>query len=140
MEENVFARSKFSYGSLPSYIISLSAIPNCLCLLTLLLYIIKISMTIDGFFQFMRSLNVLNLRFFIFMTKLPFLTVIRKLPEEVKALVNFRYLNLEYVTSKNECLQLLRNFLKLQALKMLGCSNYSGEEEGIALYEDAKPL
>ena len=97
----MFARSKFSYGSLPSYIISLSAIPNCLCLLTLLLYRIKISMIIDGFFQFMCSLNVLNLRFFIFMTKLPFLTVIRKLPEEVKALVNFRYLNLEYVTSKN---------------------------------------
>ena len=57
----------------------------------------------------------------------------------MKALVNLRYLNLEYVTSKNERLQLLRNFLKLQALKMQGCSNYSGEEEGRALYEDVEP-
>ena len=96
-------------------------------------------MIIYGFFQFIPSLNVLNLGFFIFLTKLPSLTVIKELLEEMKALVNLRYSNLEYVTSKNECLQLLRNFLKLQALKMLGCSNYSGEEEGIALYEDAEP-
>ncbi|GAY68088.1 hypothetical protein CUMW_261440 [Citrus unshiu] len=115
-------------------ITSLSTIPNCPCLLTLLLYIIKISMIIDGFFQFMPSLNVLNLGFFIFLTKLPSLTVIREFPEEMKALVNLRYLNLEYVTSKNDCLQLLHNFLNLQALKMLGCSNYNGEEEDRALY------
>lgn len=57
----------------------------------------------------------------------------------MKALVNLRYLTLEYVYLKN-LLQLLCNFLKLQSLRMLGCRNYSGEEESRALFEDAEPF
>ncbi|ESR40450.1 Disease resistance protein SUMM2 [Citrus sinensis] len=135
-------------------ITSLSAIPNCPHLRTLVLYRNRISMITDGFFQFMPSLKVLNLGFNIFLNKLPSglsslislehldlsFTVIRELPEEMKALVNLRYLNLEYVYLNRLPLQLLCNFTKLQALRMLGCSNYSGEEEDRVFFKDAEPF
>lgn len=120
------------------------SIPSCACVLTSL-YRNKISMTLMASFNLCLS-SVLNLGFSIFLTKLPSglssmislehldlsFTVIRELPEEMKVLVNLRYLK-EYVYLKKLPLQLLCNFLKLRALKMLGCSNYSGKKK-VELY------
>lgn len=108
----------------------------------------------DGFFQFMHSLRVLSLSKNS-LTELPSgissfvslqhldvsYTDIRGLPQELKALLNLRYLNLERTCHLSRIPpQLVSRFSKLEVLRMLESGADNGAEEGIVLSEDGEPL
>ncbi|KAK9229315.1 hypothetical protein WN944_022277 [Citrus x changshan-huyou] len=137
---------------------SLPQIPTCPHLRTLLLNgncIVKIT---DSFFQSLPSLRVLNLSGNNYLTELPVgisslvslhhldlsFTGVRGLPQELKALVNLRYLNLEYTREMSRIPeQLISSFPKLQVLRMLHCGCCAHRpivEEGNVLSDDAESL
>ncbi|KAH9714957.1 putative disease resistance protein [Citrus sinensis] len=136
---------------------SLPQIPNCPRLQTLLLADNHIKEITESFFQSLPSLRVLNLSENDSLTELPAgisslvslhhldlsWTDIRGLPQELKALVNLRYLNLEYTFEISRIPeQLISSFSKLQVLRMLRCgSNHRPiVEEGNVLSDDAESL
>ncbi|KAH9666569.1 putative disease resistance protein [Citrus sinensis] len=115
---------------------SLPEIPTCPRLQTLLLEYNCIKEITDIFFQSLPSLRVLNLSGNDSLTELPVgisslvslhhldlsWTEVRGLPQELKALVNLRYLNLEYTYEMRKIpQQLISSFSKLQVLRMLRC-------------------
>ncbi|GAY68087.1 hypothetical protein CUMW_261430 [Citrus unshiu] len=136
---------------------SLPQIPTCPRLQTLLLngnFIAKIT---DSFFQYLPSLRVLSLSRNYSLTELPVgisslvslhhldlsSTGVRGLPQELKALVNLRYLNLEYTYEMCKIpQQLISSFSKLQVLRMLHCGSARRPivEEGNVLSDDAESL
>ncbi|GAY66106.1 hypothetical protein CUMW_246100 [Citrus unshiu] len=70
-------------------------------------------------------------------------TKVRGLPQELKALVNLRYLNLEYTRGMSRIpQQLISSFSKLQVLRMLRCGRRYQPivEEGNVLSADAESL
>ncbi|KDO37919.1 hypothetical protein CISIN_1g0084151mg, partial [Citrus sinensis] len=119
---------------------SLSEIPTCPRLVTLLLGGNRIEEITDGFFQSMSTLRVLSLRINISLRKLP--SGIRGLPQELKALEKLRYLNLDYTRFLSIIPhQLISGFSKLEVLRLFGCGFWVvTEEEGNVLCEDAEPL
>ncbi|KAH9666570.1 putative disease resistance protein [Citrus sinensis] len=136
---------------------SLPQIPTCPRLQTLLLNRNHIAKITDSFFQSLPSLRVLNLSENYSLTELPVgisslvslhhldlsSTKVRGLPQELKALVNLRYLNLEYTNEMSKIpQQLISSFLKLQVLRMLCCgqSHQPIVEEGNVLSDDAESL
>ncbi|XP_052300958.1 probable disease resistance protein At5g63020 isoform X11 [Citrus sinensis] len=136
---------------------SLSEIPTCPRLVTLLLDGNWIEEITDGFFQSMSSLRVLSLRINISLSKLPSgisnlvslhhldlsRTNITGLPQELKALEKLRYLNLDYAFNLSIIPhQLISGFSKLEVLRLFGCSCWSVTEEegGNVLCDDAEPL
>ncbi|GAY66109.1 hypothetical protein CUMW_246120 [Citrus unshiu] len=136
---------------------SLPQIPTCPRLQTLLLNRNHIAKITDSFFQSLPSLRVLNLSGNGYLTELPVgisslvslhhldlsWTGISGLPQELKALVNLRYLNLEYTNEMSEIpQQLISSFSKLQVLRMLHCgyAHRSIVEEGKVLSADAESL
>ncbi|KAK9229319.1 hypothetical protein WN944_022281 [Citrus x changshan-huyou] len=136
---------------------SLPQIPTCPRLQTLLLASNHIKEITESFFQSLPSLRVLSLRINRSLTELPvgisslvslhhldlFRTDIRGLPQELKALVNLRYLNLEYTNKMRKIPeQLISSFSKLQVLKMRFCgSNHRPiAEEGNVLSDGAESL
>ncbi|KAH9667638.1 putative disease resistance protein [Citrus sinensis] len=136
---------------------SLSEIPTCPRLVTLLLDGNWIEEITDGFFQSMSSLRVLSLRINISLSKLPSgisnlvslhhldlsRTNITGLPQELKALEKLRYLNLDYAFNLSIIPhQLISGFSKLEVRRLRGCGLWSKkeEEEGNVLCDDAEPL
>ncbi|KAJ4718346.1 Disease resistance protein [Melia azedarach] len=135
---------------------SLSTIPTCPSLLTLILVKNNITTINNGFFQFMPSLRVLNLAYNRNLTEVPSgisclislehlnlsFTSILELPVELKELINLRYLNLEGVESLFEIPpQLLSSFSKLRVLRMRGCSTPDiAKRSNCVLFKDASLL
>ncbi|KAH9714952.1 putative disease resistance protein [Citrus sinensis] len=136
---------------------SLPQIPTCPRLQTLLLNRNHIAKITDSFFQSLPSLRVLNLSGNHYLTELPAgilslvslnhldlsWTGISGLPQELKALVNLRYLNLEYTNEMSKIpQQLISSFSKLQVLRMLRCgpSHPPIVVEGNVLSADAESL
>ncbi|KDO38938.1 hypothetical protein CISIN_1g040659mg, partial [Citrus sinensis] len=136
---------------------SLPQIPTCPRLQTLLLEYNRIEEITESFFPSLPSLRVLNLSGNHYLTELRVgisslvslhqldlsHTHISGLPQELKALVNLRYLNLEYTHEMSRIPeQLISSFSKLQVLRMLFCgSNHRPiVEEGNVLSDDAESL
>ncbi|KAH9716005.1 putative disease resistance protein [Citrus sinensis] len=136
---------------------SLSEIPTCPRLVTLLLDGTWIEEITDGFFQSMSSLRVLSLRINLSRSKLPSgisnlvslhhldlsRTNITGLPQELKALEKLRYLNLDHTRFLSIIPpQLISGFSKLEVLRLLSRGRWSviEEEEGNVLCDDAEPL
>ncbi|XP_052300960.1 probable disease resistance protein At5g63020 isoform X2 [Citrus sinensis] len=136
---------------------SLSEIPTCPRLVTLLLDGNWIEEITDGFFQSMSSLRVLSLRINLSLSKLPSgisnlvslhhldlsRTNITGLPQELKALEKLRYLNLDHTRFLSIIPpQLISGFSKLEVLRLLSRGRWSvlEEEEGSVLCDDAEPL
>ncbi|KAH9666565.1 putative disease resistance protein [Citrus sinensis] len=136
---------------------SITQIPTCPRLQTLLLASNRIKEITESFFQSLPSLRVLSLRRNRSLTELPVgisslvslhhldlsSTKVRGLPQELKALVNLRYLNLEF--TREMCKipeQLISSFSKLQVLRMLHCGprHQPIVEEGNVLSADAESL
>ncbi|KAJ4718432.1 Disease resistance protein [Melia azedarach] len=121
----------------------LSEIPTCPNLLTSFLEGNYLKLINRDFFQFMHSLRVLNLSYNYVLTELPIGIVrlvslqdldlsgtsIKKLPKELKSLVNLKCLNLEDANALHTIpRQVLSSFTKLQVLKMLGCGSLRSDE------------
>ncbi|KAK9232206.1 hypothetical protein WN943_022451 [Citrus x changshan-huyou] len=136
---------------------SLPQIPTCPRLQTLLLNRNHIAKITESFFQSLPSLRVLNLSGNHYLTELPAgilslvslnhldlsWTGISGLPQELKALVNLRYLNLDYTNEMCKIPeQLISSFSKLQVLRMLHCgsNHWPIAEEGNVLSDDAESL
>ncbi|KAH9714943.1 putative disease resistance protein [Citrus sinensis] len=136
---------------------SLPQIPTCPRLQTLLLASNRIKEITESFFQSLPSLRVLSLRRNRSLTELPVgisslvslhhldmsSTKVRGLPQELKALVNLRYLNLEYTRGMSRIpQQLISSFSKLQVLRMLRCGRRYQPivEEGNVLSADTESL
>ncbi|KAH9714961.1 putative disease resistance protein [Citrus sinensis] len=136
---------------------SLPQIPNCPRLQTLLLADNHIKEITESFFQSLPSLRVLNLSENDSLTQLPVgisslvslhhldlsFTGVRGLPQELKALVNLRYLNLDCTYEMCKIpQQLISSFSKLQVLRMLHCGSAHRPivEEGNVLSDDAESL
>ncbi|KAH9716012.1 putative disease resistance protein [Citrus sinensis] len=118
---------------------SLSEIPTCPRLVTLLLDGNWIEEITDGFFQSMSSLRVLSLRINLSLSKLPSgisslvslhhldlsSTDITGLPQELKALEKLRYLNLDYAFHLSIIPhELISGFSKLEVLRLRGCGRF----------------
>ncbi|GAY69074.1 hypothetical protein CUMW_269220 [Citrus unshiu] len=136
---------------------SLPQIPTCPRLQTLLLEYNHIEEITESFFQSLPSLRVLSLKRNYSLTELPVgilslvslhhldlsRTCISGLPQELKALVNLRYLNLEFTPEMCKIPeQLISSFSKLQVLRMLYCGprHQPIVEEGNVLSADAESL
>ncbi|KAK9232596.1 hypothetical protein WN943_022844 [Citrus x changshan-huyou] len=136
---------------------SLSEIPTCPRLVTLLLDGNLIGQITDGFFQSMSSLRVLSLSENFYLSTLPSgisslvslhhldlsSTDITGLPQELKALEKLRYLNLDYTEYLSIIPhQLISGFSKLEVLRLFACGRggVTEEEEGNVLCDDAEPL
>ncbi|KAH9667643.1 putative disease resistance protein [Citrus sinensis] len=136
---------------------SLSEIPTCPRLVTLLLDENRIEEITDGFFQSMSSLRVLSLRGNFPLSTLPSgisglvslhhldlsSTHITGLPQELKALEKLRYLNLDYTEYLSIIPhQLISGFSKLEELRLFASGRWGviEEEEGNVLCDDAEPL
>ncbi|GAY49441.1 hypothetical protein CUMW_119120 [Citrus unshiu] len=137
---------------------SLSEIPTCPRLVTLLLDGNSLKEITDGFFQSLSTLRVLSLRRNYYLSTLPLgisslvsvrhldlsWTEITELPQELKALEKLRYLNLEYAEDLSIIPhQLISGFSKLEVLRLLGCGGGSVTEEGEegnVLCDGAEPL
>lgn len=133
---------------------SLSEIPTCPRLVTLLLGGNRIEEITDGFFQSMSSLRVLSLRGNFPLRTLPSgisglvslhhldlsSTNITGLPQELKALEKLRYLNLDYTRFLSIIPhQLISGFSKLEVLRLLSRGRWS-VIEGNVLCDDSEPL
>ncbi|KDO37610.1 hypothetical protein CISIN_1g0381651mg, partial [Citrus sinensis] len=136
---------------------SLSEIPTCPRLVTLLVDENPIVEITDGFFQSMSSLRVLSLSENFHLSTLPSgisslvslhhldlsSADITGLPQELKALEKLRYLNLEYAFNLSIIPhQLISGFSNLEVLRLRGCGccSVTEEEEANVLCADAEPL
>ncbi|KAM1460827.1 hypothetical protein ACFX13_045945 [Malus domestica] len=148
-----------------NHIESIVETPKSTQLLTLLIqgsYISRspLNMIVDGFFDYMHKLRVLDLSRNEKLTQLPSgvsnlialqhlnlsRTGIRELSIELKALVRLKYLNLEYTNQLNFVPpELISNFHMLKVLKLFGCSSsdrilFGGERALIEEIEGLKHL
>ncbi|KAJ4718433.1 NBS-LRR type disease resistance protein [Melia azedarach] len=111
----------------------LSEVPTCPNLLTLFLEDNRLAMINRDFFQSMHSLRVLTLSRNRFLNEFPFGIVrlvslqslemsgalIKKLPKELKSLVNLKCLNLEFTAALHTIpRQVMSSFTKLRVLRM----------------------
>ncbi|KAH9715987.1 Disease resistance protein SUMM2 [Citrus sinensis] len=136
---------------------SLSEIPTCPRLVTLLLDGNRIEEITDGFFQSLSTLRVLSLRGNFPPSTLPSgisglvslhhldlsSTDITGLPQELKALEKLRYLNLDYAFHLSIIPhQLISCFSKLEVLRLCGCGRFGviKGKEGNVLCDGAEPL
>ncbi|KAK9188277.1 hypothetical protein WN944_019678 [Citrus x changshan-huyou] len=114
---------------------NLPIVPTCPRLLTLFLNDIKLRTITGGFFQSMPCLTVLKMSDNETLQQLPMgisklvslqlldisKTSVQELPEELKALVNLKCLNLDWARELFEVpQQLLSNFSRLRVLRMFG--------------------
>ncbi|XP_031282283.1 probable disease resistance protein At5g63020 [Pistacia vera] len=114
----------------------LSVIPTCPHLQTLFLNYNSLETIKSSFFQYMPTLRVLNLSYNDSLRELPSgistlvslqhldlsETAIKVIPEELKALINLKCLNLENTSSLHTIpQQLISTFSKLHVLRMFNC-------------------
>ncbi|KAJ4718342.1 Disease resistance protein [Melia azedarach] len=134
---------------------NLSETPNCPNLLTLFLAWNRLSIIKNDFFQFMPSLRVLSLFYNDSLKELPSgisnlvslqhldlsYTGIIMLPEEIKALVNLKYLGLEGAYHLRRFpRKILSNLLMLRILLLEDCGIHAIATEDSILFNDGESL